>query len=692
MRTDGPGRRGAGGCDCDCDDCCSASTSSSCSSSSWMSSGRSFGENIAEIGAGRVTKMASSGKGPNDGRGLRRRTTGLAGGRPKRGGAERDRRGASNERGSSLLSSLSPTPSHKPDAQRWRIQAAHEHRSRPTLNLARIHATHMASRAAISSACGTASFVVWLFAQSPQILTNYRRGSVDGLSLVFLAQWMAGDVTNLLGCLLTDQLTFQKLTAAWFCIVDMVLMGQYIVYSRRDAKRRAIHQHHHHHRARSRSVLVRTDSTMEGVYTALFSPSHHHAHHRHHSKKRSSRQRPPRVDLSASVDLPAPALPSSQSLVRSQSENRVAPRPSRSRGSRLSRTRSTLNEEARKVAALLAGQMSLVRSAEEGQEEQEDYFVCHHPHHYPASGSSRQSSRASSRASSRPTSRSNSRSSSAAASPKLGFHHRPHGTSSAHRHLARLEPLPRIDSLTEAQVASVEEARRADEGAAAAPSTSAITIRPVPERSFSRKKKAAWGILSIIGLGSLAGVGTNAINTLSARMVDGGIPAAPVSLLLGRLLSWLCTLLYLTSRLPQIYENHTRRSVAGLSILLFISAFLGNSLYAISILTSPLMDQDDGDGDYFRECMPFLLGSAGTLVFDAIILGQWMAWGGKEDAEAEARGVDVSHDEEDGHAHHDRHHQRGRPPRKHYGTMTSSGGGVEQTQVDAVPAARDVGD
>lgn len=605
--------------------------------------------------------------------------------------AERDRKGASDkQRGSSLLSSLSPTPSHEPDAQRWRIQAPHELRSRPTLNLAHIHATHMASRAAISSACGTASFVVWLFAQSPQILTNYRRGSVDGLSLVFLAQWMAGDVTNLLGCLLTDQLTFQKLTAAWFCIVDMVLMGQYIVYSRRDAKRRALHHHHHHHRARSRSVLVRTDSTMEGVYTALFSPSHHHAH-RHHSKKRTSRQRPPRVDLSASVDLPAPALPS-QDLVRSQSENRVAPRPSRSRGSRLSRTRSTLNEEARKVAALLAGQMSLVRSAEEGQEEQADYFVRHHPHHYPASGSSRQSSRASSRASSRPTSRSNSRSSSAAASPKLGFHHRPHGTSSAHRHLSRLEPLPRIDSLTEAQVASAEEAAASRQGDATAPSTSAITIRPVPERSSSRKRKAAWGILSIIGLGSLAGVGTNAIDTLSARMVDG-VPAAPASLLLGRLLSWLCTLLYLTSRLPQIYENHTRRSVAGLSILLFISAFLGNSLYAISILTSPLMDQDDGDGDYFRECMPFLLGSAGTLVFDAIILGQWMAWGGKENAEAEGRGVGGSHDEEDGHAHHDRHHQRGRPPRKHYGTMASSGGGDgEQTQVDDVPAARDVGD
>jgi hypothetical protein len=34
-------------------------------------------------------------------------------------------------------------------------------------------------------------------------------GSVEGLSLPFLVQWLLGDTTNLIGCLLTKQLPFQ---------------------------------------------------------------------------------------------------------------------------------------------------------------------------------------------------------------------------------------------------------------------------------------------------------------------------------------------------------------------------------------------------------------------------------------------------------------------------------------------------
>jgi len=45
-----------------------------------------------------------------------------------------------------------------------------------------------------STAAGVLSIVSWLFAQIPQIWKNYRRGSVEGLSLGFLAIWLAGDV------------------------------------------------------------------------------------------------------------------------------------------------------------------------------------------------------------------------------------------------------------------------------------------------------------------------------------------------------------------------------------------------------------------------------------------------------------------------------------------------------------------
>ena len=44
-----------------------------------------------------------------------------------------------------------------------------------------------------STVAGLLSIVSWLFAQMPQICKNYRRRSVDGLSLGFLAIWLAGD-------------------------------------------------------------------------------------------------------------------------------------------------------------------------------------------------------------------------------------------------------------------------------------------------------------------------------------------------------------------------------------------------------------------------------------------------------------------------------------------------------------------
>ena len=50
-------------------------------------------------------------------------------------------------------------------------------------------------RRSISVAC-------WVVVFSPQIIENFTRGSADGLSLVFLIVWLAGDVFNILGAVL----------------------------------------------------------------------------------------------------------------------------------------------------------------------------------------------------------------------------------------------------------------------------------------------------------------------------------------------------------------------------------------------------------------------------------------------------------------------------------------------------------
>lgn len=109
----------------------------------------------------------------------------------------------------------------------------------------------------------------------------------------------------------------------------------------------------------------------------------------------------------------------------------------------------------------------------------------------------------------------------------------------------------------------------------------------------------------------------------------------------GRLVSWFSTLLYLGSRLPQLYKNHTRKSTSGLSPLLFMAAFFGNLFYSSSILTNPCAWSDfppyggggwvDGEGSkqaiWVSKAVPFWLGAAGVLIMDAAVGVQFLMYG-----------------------------------------------------------------
>jgi solute carrier family 66 (lysosomal lysine-arginine transporter), member 1 len=109
----------------------------------------------------------------------------------------------------------------------------------------------------------------------------------------------------------------------------------------------------------------------------------------------------------------------------------------------------------------------------------------------------------------------------------------------------------------------------------------------------------------------------------------------------GRILSWLSTLLYLGSRLPQLYHNFTRKSTAGLSPLLFIAAFCGNFFYSTSLLTNPNAWNDfspyGGHGwagpegsdrwEWLGRAAPFWLGAAGVLMMDGSMGVQFLMYG-----------------------------------------------------------------
>lgn len=65
---------------------------------------------------------------------------------------------------------------------------------------------------------------------SPQIIENFRRRSADGLSLLFLAIWLAGDVFNILGSVLQGVLPTMIILAVYYTLADIVLLGQCFYY------------------------------------------------------------------------------------------------------------------------------------------------------------------------------------------------------------------------------------------------------------------------------------------------------------------------------------------------------------------------------------------------------------------------------------------------------------------------------
>ncbi|KAI9833265.1 MAG: hypothetical protein M1826_000178 [Phylliscum demangeonii] len=106
--------------------------------------------------------------------------------------------------------------------------------------------------ALLSSTLGILSIGSWLFAQLPQILRNHELGSASGLSVYFLIEWTLGDSTNLLGALFTRQATWQVVVAAYYVLVDVVLIGQYVWYDHLKPKREQRSSSIHRDRAPAR--------------------------------------------------------------------------------------------------------------------------------------------------------------------------------------------------------------------------------------------------------------------------------------------------------------------------------------------------------------------------------------------------------------------------------------------------------
>ncbi|KAI5967827.1 RTC2 [Candida pseudojiufengensis] len=89
---------------------------------------------------------------------------------------------------------------------------------------------------------------------------------------------------------------------------------------------------------------------------------------------------------------------------------------------------------------------------------------------------------------------------------------------------------------------------------------------------------------------------------------------------LAQFFGWLCAILYLGSRIPQIVLNYERKSTDGISFMFFLFACLGNLTYVISIISI------DMSWYYLWVNSSWLAGSLGTLALDFTIFVQFFLY------------------------------------------------------------------
>ncbi|MBN3322017.1 LAAT1 protein, partial [Atractosteus spatula] len=153
---------------------------------------------------------------------------------------------------------------------------------------------------------------------------------------------------------------------------------------------------------------------------------------------------------------------------------------------------------------------------------------------------------------------------------------------------------------------------------------------------FKNKRHSNAAVLYAVGVASLAGVSTSltllpgagpSVDAplgvrgrvlLSVPSGDSGIEPFETKEIIGFVIGSMSSVLYLCSRLPQIYTNFKRKSTEGVSYFLFALVILGNMTYGLSVL---LKNPDHGHRElsYIVHHLPWLIGSLGTLSLDIVV-------------------------------------------------------------------------
>ncbi|QIW95306.1 hypothetical protein AMS68_000824 [Peltaster fructicola] len=183
----------------------------------------------------------------------------------------------------------------------------------------------------------------------------------------------------------------------------------------------------------------------------------------------------------------------------------------------------------------------------------------------------------------------------------------------------------------------------AEKDSEASPSASTRNYRVGPSSALpSPSPRTVLLIACLIAMAQASPITTSLVGSMQQDTL--AVSHSTSLELAGTILSWMSTVLYLASRIPQIYKNWQRQSTAGLSAHLFLAAFCGNLCYSAAIATNPCAWFDfepyggggwagaDGSrrSEWTAAALPFFLGAAGVLGLDATVGVQFLLYGQSE--------------------------------------------------------------
>ncbi|WRT67217.1 uncharacterized protein IL334_004183 [Kwoniella shivajii] len=572
------------------------------------------------------------------------------------------------------------------------------------------------SRVMIANVLGYLSIGSWLCAQLPQVIKNASLRSCEGLALPFLISWLFGDLTNLIGCLLTDQLPFQTYLAIYFCTIDCALVGQFIRYrkgtqnqirpristsatsatptSRYFTYNSLISSPHQslilppstappiiRTRSTSGTAIITTNSSAPTTATITASgttrPRPKRNYHSSNANPNlnylqhntSHNPHPPDINVQSPADgsyaaIYEAALDVARAAERASNRRRSASkkrRPSKHTSNSVIGISELIQNE-----DLTDSFHSEMSSSTIGEGETNNNYGGR-SRLTQSTGTLLGDNRGRGRSMTRTRTK----------SPVLSGLNTTDNSFSSQDELDGL-PTQGTLGLILGNAATTHQGQSDMREHKRSQSRSLSLVRGSGGRGGRRAAGVAFMSLGfLVGFGGFSSdvsgrtVGTNVGRVLSQpkglqpnwnSLGDSSDfmsiyhiesssnphiteipfihnnqekspphpPDEPPSFqrIIGRISAWACTTLYLASRLPQIWKNFQRKSVEGLSILLFVMAFFGNVTYVSSILLNPAGGGDPNEaGHYLLEALPYLLGSGGTLMFDLTIMIQSLIYG-----------------------------------------------------------------